>query len=42
MAENMIVHREVVLDSVRRLVNSLDSGAQVNAERILPLELLVK
>ena len=42
MAENLIVCHEVAVDSVRRLVDLLDSCAQVNAERILPLELLVR
>ena len=42
MAENLIVCRAVAVDSVRRLVDLLDSCAQVNAERILPLELLVR
>ena len=31
MAENLIVRREVAVDSVRRLLDSLDSGTQVNA-----------
>ena len=38
---NLIVRLEVAVDSVHRLVDSLDKGAQANAERILPLELLV-
>ena len=42
MAENLIFRCEVGMDSVYRSVDSLDSGAQVNAERILPLELLVR
>ena len=42
MAENLIVRREVAVDSVHRSVDSLGSGAQGNAEIILPLELLVK
>jgi len=42
MAENLIVRREVTMDSVHRSVDSLDRGAQANAERILPLELLVR
>jgi len=37
MAENLIVRREAAVDSVHRLVDSLDRGAQANAERILPL-----
>ena len=39
---NLIVPLEVAMDSVHRLVDSLDRGAQANAERILPLELLVR
>ena len=35
--ENYIVRLEVVVDSVYRLVDSFDRGAQGNAERILPL-----
>ena len=35
--ENYIVRLEVVVDSVYRLVDSFDRGAQANAERILPL-----
>lgn len=34
MAEKLIVRREVPVDSVHCSVDSLDSGAQVNAERI--------
>lgn len=30
------------MDSVRRLVDSLNRGAQANAERILPLQSLVR
>ena len=40
--ENLIVRREVAVDSVHRLVDSLDSGAQANAEKILSLDLLVR
>ena len=39
---NVIVLREVAVDSVHRLVDSLDRGAQANADRILPLESLVR
>ena len=42
MAENFIVCLEVALDSVHCLVDSLNRSAQANAERILPLELLVR
>ena len=42
MTENLIFRLKVAVDSVHRLVDSLDSGAQVNAERTLPLELLVR
>ena len=38
----LIVRHEVAVDSVHHLVDSLDSGTQVNAERILPFELLVR
>ena len=38
MPENLIDRREVAVDSVHRLVDSLDRGAQANAERILPFE----
>ena len=31
MAENLMVRREVAVESVHRLLDSLDSGAQVNA-----------
>ena len=31
MAENLMVRREVAVDSVRPLLDSLDSGVQVNA-----------
>ena len=34
MAENLIVRLEVAVDSVRRLVDSLDRGDQANDERI--------
>ena len=42
MAEKLIIRREVAVDFVHHLVDSLDSGVQVNAERILPLELLLR
>lgn len=42
MAENLFIRREVAVDSVHSSVDSLDSGTQVNAERILPLEVLVR
>ena len=42
MAENLIVRREVALNSVHRLDDSLDKGAQANAERIVALKLLVR
>ena len=42
MAENLIFRCEVGMDSVYRSVDSLDSGTQVNAERMLSLQLLVK
>ena len=34
--------REVAVDSAHRLVDSLDRGAQANAENIRPLESLVR
>ena len=37
MAENLIVRLEVAVDSVQRLVDSLDRGTRANAERIPPL-----
>ena len=39
---NLIVRLEVAVDSVQRLVDSLDRGTQANAGRIPPLELLVR
>ena len=38
MAENLIVRLEVAVESVQRLLDSLDRGVQVNAGRIPPLE----
>ena len=38
MAENLIVRLEVAVDSVRRLVDSLDRGDQANDERMPHLE----
>ena len=42
MAENLIVRVEVAVDSVQRLVDSLERGTQANAGRIPPLESLVR
>ena len=42
MAENLIVRLEVAVDSVQRLVDSLDRGTQANAGRLPPLESLVR
>ena len=42
MAENLIIRLEVAVDSVQRLVDSLDRGTQANAGRIPPLESLVR
>ena len=42
MAENLTVRLEVAVDSVQRLVDSLDRGTQANAGRIPPLESLVR
>ena len=42
MAENLIVRLEVAMDSVRRLLDSLDRGDQANDERIPHLESLVR
>ena len=42
MAENLIVRLEVAVDSVQRLVDSLDRGTQANAGKIPPLESLVR
>ena len=42
MAENLIVRLEVAVDSVRRLVDSLDRDDQANDERIPHLESLVR
>ena len=42
MAENLVVHLEVAVDSVQRLVDSLDRGTQANAVRIPPLHSLVR
>ena len=42
MAENIIVRLQVAVDSVRRLVESLDRDDQANAERIPQLESLVR
>ena len=42
MAESLIiVLLEVAVDSVHRLDDSLDRGAQANAEKIVPLKFLV-
>ena len=42
MAENLIVCLEVGVDCVHRLDDSLNRGGQANAERIVPLESLVR
>ena len=42
MAENLIVHLEVAVNSVQRLVDSLDRRTQANAGRIPPLESLAR
>ena len=42
MAENLIIRLEVAVDTVQRLVDSLDRGTQANAGRIPPLESLVR
>ena len=42
MAENLIIRLEIAVDSVHRSDDSLDRGAQVNAERVVPLKLLVR
>ena len=42
MAENLIVRLEVAVDSVQRLVDSLDRGTQAHAGRILLLQSLVR
>ena len=41
MADNLIIRLEVAVDSVQRLVDSLDRGTRANAGRIPPLESLV-
>ena len=42
MAENLIVRLQVAVDSVRRLIESLDRDDQANADRIPQLESLVR